>query len=182
MFEASTPPKEIQAHVACPLSINAQNAQESKPQELITHACKALRAIYAGWWLHKKWGQGYFVELVQIRYHFWGVKHGMGLQFALESNLYQTVKTIRPAVEQLHCCITKAGSIQCFTNSLLTELNRFLHISSKIVFEDEHLFRGCDRHRWLLPNHGAYQFGNIKTDYRHFEMNYTNFRVYILSR
>ena len=31
MLEASTPAKEIQAHVACPLSINAQNAQESKP-------------------------------------------------------------------------------------------------------------------------------------------------------
>ena len=36
MFKASTPPKEIQAHVACPLSVNAQNAQELKPQELIT--------------------------------------------------------------------------------------------------------------------------------------------------
>ena len=54
MFEASTPPKEIQAHVACPLSVNAQNAQELKLQELINHACKALGAIYAGWWLHKK--------------------------------------------------------------------------------------------------------------------------------
>ena len=54
MFEASTPPKETQAHVACPLSIKAQNTQESKPWELITHACKALRAIYAGWWLHKE--------------------------------------------------------------------------------------------------------------------------------
>ena len=31
MFEASTPPKEIQAHAACTLSINAQNAQELKP-------------------------------------------------------------------------------------------------------------------------------------------------------
>ena len=31
MLEASTPLKEIQAHVACPLSNNAQNAQESKP-------------------------------------------------------------------------------------------------------------------------------------------------------
>ena len=30
MFEASTPLKEIQAHAACPLSVNAQNAQESK--------------------------------------------------------------------------------------------------------------------------------------------------------
>ena len=26
MFEASTPLKEIQAHAACPLSVNAQNA------------------------------------------------------------------------------------------------------------------------------------------------------------
>ena len=27
MFKASTPPKETQAHVACPLSVKAQNAQ-----------------------------------------------------------------------------------------------------------------------------------------------------------
>ena len=31
MFKASTSPKEIQAHVACPLRVSAQNAQESKP-------------------------------------------------------------------------------------------------------------------------------------------------------
>ena len=43
MFEASTPPKETQAHVASPLSVKAQNALELKPQELITCACKALR-------------------------------------------------------------------------------------------------------------------------------------------
>ena len=54
MFEASTSLKEIQAHAACPLSINAQNTQESKPQELITRAHKALQAICAGWWLHKE--------------------------------------------------------------------------------------------------------------------------------
>ena len=49
MFKASTLLKEIQVHTACPLSVKAQNAHESKPQELITHACKALQAIYAGW-------------------------------------------------------------------------------------------------------------------------------------
>ena len=54
MFEASTPLKEIQAHAACPLSVNAKNAQESKPRELITCVCKALQAVCAGWWLHKK--------------------------------------------------------------------------------------------------------------------------------
>ena len=48
MFKASTPLKETQAHVASPLSIKAQNAQESKSWELIIHACKALRAIYVG--------------------------------------------------------------------------------------------------------------------------------------
>ena len=47
MFEASAPPMEIQVHAACPLSIDGQNAQELKLQELITHACKALQAIYA---------------------------------------------------------------------------------------------------------------------------------------
>ena len=54
MFEAGAPPIEIQACAACPLSVDAQNAQELKLQELITHACKALQAIYAGWWLNKE--------------------------------------------------------------------------------------------------------------------------------
>ena len=72
MLKASTPLMEIQAHTACLLSINAQNAQESKPWELITHACKALQAIYAGWWLHEEWGQGYFVEWTPMRYHLLG--------------------------------------------------------------------------------------------------------------
>ena len=47
----------------------------------------------------------------------------MGLQSALKSSHCQTMKTIRPAVEKLHCCITKVDLIQCFTNSPLTELN-----------------------------------------------------------
>ena len=38
MSKASTPLIEIQACAACPLSIDAQNAQESKLQELITSA------------------------------------------------------------------------------------------------------------------------------------------------
>ena len=40
--KASTAPIEIQACAACPLSIDAQDTQELKLQELITHACKAL--------------------------------------------------------------------------------------------------------------------------------------------
>ena len=54
MLEASTPPIEIQAHAACPLSADAQNMQESKLQELITSAYKAILAIYAGWWLNEE--------------------------------------------------------------------------------------------------------------------------------
>ena len=54
MFEASAPLIEVQACAACPLSIDAQNAQESKLPELITCACKALQAIYAGWWLNEE--------------------------------------------------------------------------------------------------------------------------------
>ena len=42
---------------------------------------------------------------------FWGVKHKMGLQSALKSSCCQTMRTIRPAVEELHCCITKVDSI-----------------------------------------------------------------------
>ena len=33
MFKASTSPIKIQAHAVCPLSVDAQNAQESKLQE-----------------------------------------------------------------------------------------------------------------------------------------------------
>ena len=47
--------------------------------------------------------------------------HKMGLQSALKSSHCQPKKTIRPAVEKLHCCITEAGSIQCFANSPLTQ-------------------------------------------------------------
>ena len=46
MSEASARLIEIQVYAACPLNIDAQDAQESKLQEVIT---KALRAIYAGW-------------------------------------------------------------------------------------------------------------------------------------
>ena len=53
MSEASTPLIEIQACAACLLSVDAQNTQELKLQELITSAYKALQAIYAGWWLNE---------------------------------------------------------------------------------------------------------------------------------
>ena len=48
MSKASTPPIKIQVQAVCPLNIDAQDIQESKLQELITHAYKALGAIYAG--------------------------------------------------------------------------------------------------------------------------------------
>ena len=54
MSKASTPPIKIQAQAACPLNIDAQDVQESKLQELITHAYKALQAIFAGWWLNEE--------------------------------------------------------------------------------------------------------------------------------
>ena len=43
---------------------------------------------------------------------FLGVKHEMGLQSALKSSHCQTMKTIRPAIEELHCCITEVDLIQ----------------------------------------------------------------------
>ena len=49
MSKASTLPIKIQAQVACPLNIDAQDVQESKLQELTIHVYKALQAIYAGW-------------------------------------------------------------------------------------------------------------------------------------
>ena len=50
-------------------------------------------------------------------------EYEMGLQSALKSSHCQTTKAIRPAVEELYCCVTEVDSIQCFTNSPLTELN-----------------------------------------------------------
>ena len=41
MSKASTPQIQIQAYTACPLNVDAQDAQELKLWELITHACKA---------------------------------------------------------------------------------------------------------------------------------------------
>ena len=43
--------------------------------------------------------------------HFWG--HKIGLESALMSSHCQSTKTISPAVEKLHCCITEVDSIQC---------------------------------------------------------------------
>ena len=45
MYEASTPPIEIQAYTACPWSIDAQNVQR---------LYEALQAICAGWWLNEE--------------------------------------------------------------------------------------------------------------------------------
>ena len=39
--------------------------------------------------------------------------HKMGLPSTLKSIHCQSMKTIRPAVEKLHCCVTEVGSIQC---------------------------------------------------------------------
>ena len=91
-----------------------------------------------------------------------GGEHKTGLQLALKSSHCQTMKTIRPAVEELHCCITKVDSIQCFANSPLTEPNRFY--TQKFVFEDEHLFQrgGGNRCSWLLPNHPTFCFEILK--------------------
>ena len=50
MYEASTPPIEVQAQAARLLNIDAQDVQVSKLQELITSANEVLRTIIAGWW------------------------------------------------------------------------------------------------------------------------------------
>ena len=49
MSKASTPPIKVQAQAAHPFNIDAQDVQESKLHELITHAYKALWAICPGW-------------------------------------------------------------------------------------------------------------------------------------
>ena len=54
----------------------------------------------------------------------WG--HETGLELALKSSHCQPMKTIKPAVEKLHCCTTEVDSIQCFANSPLTWPNSWL--------------------------------------------------------
>ena len=46
----------------------------------------------------------------------------MGFKLALKSSHCQPTKTIRPAVEKLHGCMTEVDLIQSFTKSLLTGL------------------------------------------------------------
>ena len=93
-------------------------------------------------------------------------EYEMGLQLALKSIHCQTMKTIRPAVEKLHCCITGVDLIQCFTNSPLTEPNWFYISTQKFVLKDEHLFCGGKRWSWLLPNHPTIQFEVWKSKWK----------------
>ena len=126
MSKASTPPIKKQAQTACPLNVNAQDVKESKLWELISCAYKALQAIYAGWWLNEEWGHKYFVVGMQTRYIFGGQE--TGLESALMSSCCQPTKTIRPAVEKLHCCITAVDSIQF--SELPANLTKLIFISS----------------------------------------------------
>ena len=54
MTEESTPLIEVQAQVASLLDINAQDAQVSKLQKLMTGAGRALGTIFAGYWFPKE--------------------------------------------------------------------------------------------------------------------------------
>ena len=122
MFKASAPPIEKQACVACPLSVDVENAQESKLRTY--HLCLQGITSHLCWMVaQQRVSARVFCCVNTNKIPFWGVKQEMGLQSALKSSCCQTIRTIRPAVEELHCCITKVDSIQCFANSPLTELN-----------------------------------------------------------
>ena len=157
MFKASTPLIEIQAYATSPLSVAAQIIQELKLWELITHTYKALWAIYAGWWLNEEWGHKYFVVWMPRRYNFLGHMK----QFSLKSNRCQPMKTIRPAVGKLHCCITEVGLIQCFANSPLTWPNWSFFSNSKVCVQGWTLILGrgwSNRCSWLLAKHPTIWF------------------------
>ena len=109
MSEASTPPIEIQAHVACPLNVDAQDAQESKLQELITCACKQNKPFMLDGGSTKS--EGTSILLCECQQDAILGEYKMGLQLALKSSRCQTMKTASPAVGKLHCCITEVDSI-----------------------------------------------------------------------
>ena len=54
MYEAGTPPIEVQAQAASLLDIDTQDAQVLKLQKLIASDYRALRTIFAGWWFEKE--------------------------------------------------------------------------------------------------------------------------------
>ena len=58
MSEASTPLIEIQACAACPLSVDAQNAQESKLQELIIMSARHYKPFMLDGGSTKSEGKG----------------------------------------------------------------------------------------------------------------------------
>ena len=54
MYEAGTPPIEVEAQAASLLDIDTQDAQVLKLQKLIASAYRSLRTIFAGWWFEKE--------------------------------------------------------------------------------------------------------------------------------
>ena len=54
IYEASTPPIEVQAQAATLLDIDTPDVQVLKLQKLIISAYRALRTIFAGWWFEKE--------------------------------------------------------------------------------------------------------------------------------
>ena len=118
MSEASTPPIKIQAYTACPLSIDAQNVQELKFENLSPMPTRQYEPFMLDGGSVKSEGKSTLLCERQQDTIFGG--HEMGLQSALKSSACKPMKTIRPAVEKLHCCITEVGLIQCFANSPLT--------------------------------------------------------------
>ena len=66
MYKAGTPLIEVQAGAASLLDIDPQDAQVLKLWKLIASACRALRTIFAGWWLKKEWAsESYCVSSVR---------------------------------------------------------------------------------------------------------------------
>ena len=65
MYEAGTPPIEVQAPAASLLDISAQDAQALKLQKLIASTYRALRTIFTGWWFEKERAlESYCVHLI----------------------------------------------------------------------------------------------------------------------
>ena len=54
MYEAGTPLIEVRARAASLLDIDAQDVQVLKLWKLIVSAYRALRIIFAGWWLKEE--------------------------------------------------------------------------------------------------------------------------------
>ena len=81
------------------------------------------------------------------------------LELALTLSCCKLMKTTRPAVEKLHCCITEVNLIQCVANSHYLDQTDFcFELESLCSRVNTYFGGGGYRCNWLLSKHPTIQF------------------------